>query len=99
MAKRRTRKDKEGARHQHLISWNPESKQSEADSKNYTAASAVKGQSKPTISGTRGKDKGKKYAYYLDKNNELATIRHDLVKSLIIASLILCLELVIYLNQ
>jgi hypothetical protein len=90
MAKRRTRKDKERAHHSFLYSWQPEpgKAQSRHD---------VKGQFVSSLEDTSSKAKHAKSANKLAKDDSLASIKHDIVKSLILASFILGAELVVYL--
>jgi hypothetical protein len=90
MAKKRTRKQKEKAKHQFTISWRPEpnSASSEPD---------VKGQKKATSTSKAPKTSKQKDAYLLGNNLQLGTIRHDIIKSLVTASFMLGLEIMIYL--
>jgi len=84
MAKRRTKKEKEKAKHAFNLSWAP----SEA---------GVKGQFNFEPKRPRAGLQHKESALSLAKDGSLASIKKDIVKSLIIVSLILALELVIYL--
>lgn len=90
MARRRTRKDKERAHHSFLYSWEgqPEGRQIRHDVKGH-----FKNEPKE-VSKNFGKGKS---ADNLAKVGSLASIKRDMVKSLILASLILGIELVVYL--
>ncbi len=90
MAKRRTRKQKEKAKHQFKVSWKPEAKSTLSEP-------VVKGQTEVDKKAKKRKGTKRKKAYYKDNSDNLGTIKRDLVKSLIIASLILALEVVLYL--
>lgn len=97
MAKRRTRKEKERARHAYTLSWNPPSTDNRTEPKKTSSEAVVKGQfenlsklehpkvSKPNLPNSSAKDKG------------LTQIKHDMIKSLILATAIVCLEAVLYL--
>ena len=90
MAKRRTKKQKQGARHTFNISWVP-GEEIEA------GKPGVKGQfniepKKPNPSSHK-----RESALNLAKDASLASIKKDIVKSLILVSLILALEVVLYL--
>ena len=84
MAKRRTKKEKEKAKHAFNLSWAP-------------SEPGVKGQFNFEPKGPRAGREHKESALSLAKDGSLASIKKDIVKSLIIVSLILALELVIYL--
>jgi len=90
MAKRRTRKQKEEARHSLAISWSPEAKKgrSEPDVKGHLKNEARTPLEQASIT---------KSADLLAKEGSLASIRRDILKSIILASLILGAELVLYL--
>ncbi|HJX59121.1 MAG TPA: hypothetical protein VJ481_01000 [Patescibacteria group bacterium] len=81
MAKRRTRREKASAKHGFALSWEP----------------SVKGQfiskAKKPIPGSSHKES----AITLAKDAPSASIKRDILKSLIIVSLILALEVVLYL--
>lgn len=90
MTKRRTRKQKEKAKHQFSISWEPTYKSS-----NFKPS--VKGQfKKPSSLKVKGRLSSKN-AKKLAKAGNLASIKRDIVKSLIITSFILALEIMLYL--
>lgn len=90
MAKRRTKKQKERAKHQFTLSWKP-------NSKTGTAKATVKGQKKLNQNTKKQKAPKRKSAYLMEKSVNLRIIRRDILKSLILASLILSLEVVLYL--
>jgi hypothetical protein len=90
MAKKRTKENKLNAKHPFLINWNLNS--GEAASR-----SSVKRQSLPASFRQEKKAIQAEKANLLDKDNSLASIKKAIIKSLILASLILGLELVIYL--
>lgn len=84
MAKRRTKKQKAAAKHTFNLSWAP-------------PEPGVKGQfnfepKKPKASSHKHES-----AISLAKDGSLASIKKDIVKSLILVSLILALEVVLYL--
>lgn len=87
--KRRTRKDKEEAKHTFKISW----EKGVSERKN---PRPVKGQSsdslKPSSSGTRPRRNAKGKA----KAELQEGIKKDILKSLALAAVILCLEVVLY---
>lgn len=90
MAKRRTKKDKLSARHQFALKWEP-------SLINNDLASGVKRQLKKQISASNAKTQRSKSANILAQEGSVKTIRLDIIKSLILASFILSLELVVYL--
>lgn len=90
MARKRTKKQKQKAKHQFTISWKPE-----ADSASLEPD--VKGQNKTTSPPQAQKESKQKDAYLLGNNLQLGTISHDIYKSLITASFMLALEIMIYL--
>jgi hypothetical protein len=90
MGKRRTRKDKEKARHQFLYSWATEPKKA-------TSEANVNRQLKKPLEAKIQVTGSAKMAKNLAQVYDLASVRADITKSLIIASLILGAELVIYL--
>jgi hypothetical protein len=77
MAKRRTRKQKERAKHRFTL--------------------LVKGQFQNATKPKKTKAAQPKKAKFLAKQGDLASIKREIFKSLILASLILGLELMIYL--
>jgi len=90
MAKRRTRKDKEKAHHSFSYSWQPEPEKA-------PSRHNVKGQFVSSLKDTSSKADRAKSANKLAKDDSLASIKRDIVKSLILASFILGAELVVYL--
>src|SRR4030065_2609425 len=99
MAKRRTRKQKESAKHTFTISWDENILKKESKAKTDESKYIVKRQLKNVSSGTKSQATITKNAVFLTKDYNLASIRKDLKKSLIIASLILSLETVLYLMR
>ncbi len=97
MAKRRTRKQKEKAKHSFAVSWKPSTLTSKPEAKKGKSEPIVKGQTTQAQKHKRDRHIKKKSADRLAKDEGLGTIKRDLVKSLIIASLILTLEVVLYL--
>lgn len=89
MPKHRTREQKESPNYSSLISWKPDSQA--------LSGSSVKGQFKNHAQGKTFEAGRHKSADSLDKNDVSVSIKRDLVKSLILASLIIALELVVYL--
>ena len=90
MSKRRTRKQKETAKHSFKVSWAPKPKKtvSEPD---------VKRQFQTHLKA-KSPDKSKKEkSRFSVKDDNLASIRHDIIKSLGSAAIIVGLEVVIYL--
>lgn len=90
MGKRRTRKQKEAPKHQFTVSWTPRPEKA-------SAKANVKGQiekrSKPSLE--QGQETKK--ARIMAKEGNFEAYKRDTVKSLILASLILGLETVLYL--
>jgi len=91
VTKRRTKKQKKNPKHPFLVSW-------EGSSANLSHESTVKGQNKTPAKANSTKSGESKNAYLLEKGANLASVRHDIIKSLIITSFILGLEVVIYLS-
>lgn len=96
MAKRRTRKQKESAKHQFLISWSP-SKETGSEAKIGTAEPDVKRQIVIDERTKELKKKMNKYATDSEQSTTLASIRKDITKSLILAGLVIASEVVLYL--
>lgn len=91
--KRRTKKDKINPKRPTSISWSPSSNEAK-----YTNSEAnVKGQLLKFKPGKAPKKKTKKHAIYTDKNSTLASVKKDLAKSLLFATVIVASEVVIYL--
>jgi len=87
MAKRRTRSEKEKAVHSFSLSWSPEANKDDG----------VKGQFKNKARQVSAKANRPKKAMLLAKDDSLRLIKKDVFKSVFIASLIITLEVVIYL--
>lgn len=90
--KRRTRKDKEHARHGFSLTWEPGPKKAPRHE-------VVKGQFNFASDTDSRAMVGPKNAKISAKDDYYARIKHDLARSLLLASLILSLEVVIYLIQ
>ena len=90
MAKRRTRKDKTYAQHPFLISW--QDRPQKASDK-----ASVKRHSLSSPSDEIVKSEPQKKAAHTPNANEIGTIKKDLGKSVAIASLIISIEVVLYL--
>lgn len=90
MPKHRTRKQKETPNYSFLLSWKPDSQGS--------SGTLVKGQFKNHARQEFSEASKHENANLLDKNGSFVSIKRDLVKSLILASLIIALELVVYLG-
>ena len=86
MSKRRTRRQKEKAKHKFL--YQPTDASNEP---------AVKGQISKVKKHEKHEITKDKMAVYTEKIDDLASIKKNIGKSVILASLILSLELVIYL--
>lgn len=84
---RRTKKQKVNARHPFLISW----QKNDAGEAPVNRQFKIKPEPNPKV------EIKNKNANLLAKGLELSSIKHDIIKSIIFASLILALELVIYL--
>ena len=82
MSKRRTKKDKEKVRHQSFRQPEPQN---------------VKGQIENDISLVKAANSNPKNVIPTAKDEKNVSVKRDLVKSLILVSLILALELVLYL--
>lgn len=104
MAKRRTRKQKEKARHQFIASWEPfsnkirQSSATKGKPKKNTPKAIVKGQIFEHKKAKKLKNTKIKNANHSADYENLGTIKRELAKSLIIASLILSLEVMLYLR-
>jgi len=90
MVKRRTRRQKQEARHQFNVSWSPQPQSRPAEA---NVKSQIK--IKPTVRLGRGQRSKK--AKLLAKEGSFEAYRRDTVKSLILASIVLAAELVLYL--
>ena len=89
MGKRRTRREKEAAKHQFLLSWKPEAK---SDISEPVVKRETESNLKAQISNVKTLNK----VDISVKTENIALQKRDTVKSLILASLILGAELVIY---
>ena len=98
MAKRRTRKQKESAKHSFTVSWEPKKEESPIKAKLNLSEPTVKRQIKKGQSLASLKPKRSKNANSMVKGEYLSEIKRDIVKSLSLASVIVGLELVIYLT-
>jgi len=91
VSKRRTKKEKEKARHPFLIKWEP----GESNVSKDKSTSAKKQSATPKIIK---KNKIKKdNSYFLVGNGDLSSIKHEIFKSLFLTTIILGLEIVLYL--
>ena len=87
--KRRTKAQKSKVKHPFLVSWNePEKK---------ALSEAVKGQNNKSEAKLKPSGTMAKNANFLDKDDYLSTTRRDVIRSLMVTSLIIGTELVIYL--
>lgn len=93
MAKRRTKKQKATARQPFLISW----KEDKSHDKKASFEPDVKGQTKKNLRHNSASKKRSKMAYPSGKVDGLASVRKDIIKSLSLASLIVGIEVVLYL--
>lgn len=86
MSKKRTRREKENAHHNFSLNWNPD-----------LFEAGVKRQKNIGHEAKIDQLKSEKSADILAQLPETKAIKGGIVKSLILVSLVLCLELVIYL--
>jgi len=89
MSKKRTKKEKSAAKHTFLISWNNKVNQG-------SPSLTVKRQTAQQPSSINQKDIGGNSAYLLDKDSDLTSVKRGMIKSLILVSLILATEVVLY---
>jgi len=94
MTKKRTRKQKVEAHHRFSIEWQP----ALSSSKNNIASSNVNTQMKDDKNVKKSDQSSNDTAVLSDKSYSLASIKKEVIKSLILAALILASEIVIYLN-
>ena len=93
MSKRRTKKEKEGAKHPFLIRWEPEERKvskgkSASANKDFVTHGYIK------------KNKIKKEnSHFLPGNGNLNSIKHEIFKSLFLTGIILGLEIALYLAK
>lgn len=97
MSKRRTRKEKERARHTFSLSWSPSSKSFVSEPKKNLVEANVKRQFENPPKVPRSKAHEADLADITAKDIALAQTKHDIIKSLILAGTIIGLELVLYL--
>ncbi|EKD58180.1 MAG: hypothetical protein ACD_57C00007G0003 [uncultured bacterium] len=97
MKKRRTRRQKESAKHNVTVNWNEINL--ENPSKSRLTEASVKGQKKDVIEAKPKTKANDKNANYMDKDASLRSIKLDLVKSILISILIVSIELVLYLTR
>jgi hypothetical protein len=90
VAKRRTRKQKEQALHRFTFNFSPAAE-------NEAKQPRVKGQFKKSALGLSKSGTRLKSADILAKETNFELIRKDILKSLILASFVLALEVVVYL--
>lgn len=94
MSKKRTRKQKESAKHNFSIHWEPDAG---SEAKTSTTEADVKRQLKYKKARSSSRLHAPKYTVDTGDINSLASIRKDIYKSLGLTGFILALELVIYL--
>lgn len=89
MSKKRTREQKSKAKHSFVVSWT---------NNTYQAPSRMVVNRQTESAGTKAKSKKepKESAHLLDKDSDLTSIKKSIVKSLILTSLILATEVVLY---
>jgi hypothetical protein len=92
MSRKRTKKQKEKPRHPFLIKWEEKKDLDEAVSK-----ADVKGQNRIGPGHKTASKKVKKNAYSSGKDIVLASVKKDIIKSLSLASLIIGIEVMLYL--
>ena len=90
MARRRTRKQKEGAHHQFTVSWDPNRKRASSE------ASVKRQIQKDSRSGKLSSTRNDNPEFLADIENT-AMIKKEIKRSLIMASAIIAMELVLYL--
>jgi len=96
VTKRRTRKDKEKAKHQFTISWKPTSSKIESEAKKITFEPNVKRQFNNENKNSNRSDVNLKGTYLSEKSYDLASIKKDMLRSLILATIIFASEIVLY---
>lgn len=90
MSKKRSLKQKKHTRHPFLVNW-------QVEPKKRLELKAVKGQKKAEVKPASASSLDANNAELLDKDTNIASITKQVIKSLVIVSLILGLEMVIYL--
>lgn len=96
MAKRRTRKQKSSAKHPLTINWNDLNL--EKQQKSRLIEPGVKGQKSSTKSSAFVNSSTANNAKYMEKDENLRSIKIDLAKSILISIFIIALELMLYLR-
>jgi len=96
MAKRRTRKQKEFAKHPVTISWKPSSSASGSEAKKTSFEPNVKRQFNNENKNSNRSDVNLKGTYLSEKSYDLASIKKDMLRSLILATIIFASEIVLY---
>lgn len=91
--KRRTKKDKINPKHSISISWDPDA----VEAKKPSSEANVKRQLPNEKSRIQSSNRTLKLAKDTEKNDSLASVKKDLIKSLVFASLLIASEVVIYL--
>ena len=97
MSKRRTRKEKERAKHTFSLSWSPSSKSFVSEPKKTLPEANVKRQFGTTLKLANSKSSEPDLADITAKDIALSQTKHDIIRSLILAGIIIGLELVLYL--
>ena len=97
MSKRRTRRQKEKAKHKFLYQWPQSEDGSKTQPKDASNEPAVKGQISKAKKHKKHEITKDKMAVNTENIDDLASLKKNIGKSVILASLILSLELVIYL--
>lgn len=93
MSKRRTRKQKEKAKHAFQVSWEPSSSMP----KRVKSEASVKRQLPKSSTKPGSKKKIYKFTKNTEQNTDLASIKKDISKSLIFTAIILASEIMLYL--
>ena len=97
MAKRRTRAQKEKARHSFNVSWSPTPSVNQTEAKKARLEADVKRQTKSNLKAENLDNIDTKNTVYSVKGTKLGSIKKDIAKSLILSALILASEVVLYL--
>ena len=96
MTKRRTKKQKQKAKHPFTVNWEPRSSTYKPEVQSASSTAFVKGQTKSTKKSTKLSGAKTNSTENTAVYENIASIKHNLVKSLVISSLILSLEVVLY---
>jgi hypothetical protein len=94
MSKKRTRKEKERAIHNLTVSWGPRSSRLNTE----IASTSVNSQLLKSGVEKSAATASSKLVTFTEKNVGLASIKKDLMRSLILVAFILASEIMIYLN-